>query len=156
MEQKTGWLSPSEQRAWRAFVGVHQRLPNSLARGLQGDGKLSLSDYVVLVALTDAAEGRRHFQDLATAVEWERSRMSHHLRRMVKRGLVAREECPEDARGVHVVVTPAGRAAIEAAAPQHVATVRRLVIDPLTPEELDTLALLCERILGRMEGTDTS
>ncbi|GAB3000894.1 MarR family transcriptional regulator [Streptomyces pseudoechinosporeus] len=151
MEQKTGWLSPSEQRAWRAFVDVHQKLPSRLARGLQGGRNLSLADYVVLVALTDAPDGLRHFQDLANAVEWERSRMSHHLRRMAKRGLVTREDCPEDRRGVHVVVTPAGRTAIEAAAPQHVATVRRLVIDPLSPEELDTLTHLCERILRRLE-----
>jgi DNA-binding MarR family transcriptional regulator len=151
MEQKTGWLTPPEQRAWRAFVGVHQKLPGRLARALQGCGNLSIADYVVLVALTDTPEGLRHFQDLANTVQWERSRMSHHLRRMTKRGLVTREDCPKDGRGVHVAVTPAGRAAIETAAPQHVATVRRLVIDPLSPEELDTLTVLCERILGRLE-----
>jgi DNA-binding MarR family transcriptional regulator len=151
MKRKSGWLTPSEQRAWRAFIGVHQKLPGALARALQDCGSLSAADYVVLVALTDAPDGLRHFQDLANAVEWERSRMSHHLRRMAKRGLVALEFCPKDGRGVHVVVTPDGRAAIEAAAPHHVATVRRLVIDPLSPEELDTLTVLCERILGRLE-----
>jgi DNA-binding MarR family transcriptional regulator len=107
--------------------------------------------YIVLVALTDAPHGRQHFQELAEAVDWERSRMSHHLGRMTKRGLVTRENCPEDGRGVHVIVTPAGRAAIEEAAPGHVATVRRLVIDPLSPEELDMLTRLCEGILGRLE-----
>ncbi|MFE9444389.1 MarR family winged helix-turn-helix transcriptional regulator [Streptomyces sp. NPDC006602] len=151
MEQKTGWLTQSEQRAWRAFVGVHQKLPGRLARGLQGCGNLSMAEYVVLVALTDAPDGLRHFQDLTNTVQWERSRMSHHLRRMTERGLVNREFCPKDGRGVHVVVTPAGRAAIEAAAPRHVATVRRLIIDPLSPEELDALTVLCERILGRLE-----
>jgi DNA-binding MarR family transcriptional regulator len=64
---------------------------------------------------------------------------------------VTREECPKDGRGVHVVVTPGGRAAIETAALRHVATVRRLVIDPLSLEELDMLTVLCERILGRLE-----
>jgi DNA-binding MarR family transcriptional regulator len=151
MEEKTRWLTPSEQRAWRAFVGVHQKLPGALARALQDCGSLSIADYVVLVALTDGPDGRRHFQELARAVDWERSRMSHQLRRMAKRGLVTRENCPRDGRGVHVVVTPAGRTAIEAAAPQHVATVRRLVIDPLGPEELNALTVLCERILGRLE-----
>ncbi|MEV0224938.1 MarR family transcriptional regulator [Streptomyces sp. NPDC050704] len=151
MKVKTRWLTPPEQRAWRAFVGVHQKLPGALARTLQDCGDLSIADYVVLVALTDAPDGLRHFQDLANVVQWERSRMSHHLRRMAKRGLVSRVECPKDGRGVHVVVTPVGRAAIETAAPQHVATVRRLIIDPLSPEELDTLTALCERILDRLE-----
>ncbi|NGO14798.1 winged helix DNA-binding protein [Streptomyces sp. HC44] len=151
MEEKTRWLTPPEQRAWRAFIGVHQKLPGVLARALQGCGSLSIADYVVLVALTDGPDGRQHFQELAHAVDWERSRMSHHLRRMTKRGLVTREDCPKDGRGLHVVVTPEGRAAIETAAPQHIATVRRLVIDPLSPEELDALTVLCEGVLGRLE-----
>ncbi|MEV0634636.1 MarR family winged helix-turn-helix transcriptional regulator [Streptomyces sp. NPDC050619] len=151
MEEETNWLTASEQRAWRAFVGVHQKLPRALAHKLQVAGNLSSADYLVLMALTDAPHGRRHFQELAQAVDWERSRMSHHLSRMNKRGLVTREDCPKDARGVHVMVTPAGRAAVEEAAPGHVATVRRLVIDPLSPEELDMLTRLCEGILGRLE-----
>ncbi|WP_406498193.1 MarR family transcriptional regulator [Streptomyces sp. NBC_01604] len=151
MEDETRWLTPSEQRAWRAFTGVHQKLPSALARKLQATGNLSVADYVVLVALTDAPHGRQHFQELAKAVDWERSRTSHHLNRMNKRGLVKREDCPKDARGVHVIVTPTGRAAMEGAAPGHVATVRRLIIDPLSPEELDMLTDLCEGILGRLE-----
>ncbi|MFF3380500.1 MarR family winged helix-turn-helix transcriptional regulator [Streptomyces sp. NPDC002680] len=151
MEEKSRWLTPPEQRAWRAFVGVHQKLPGALTRALQDCGSLSLADYVVLVALTEGPDDRQHFQELARAVDWERSRMSHHLRRMTKRGLVTQEDCPKDGRGVHVVVTPAGRAAIETAAPQHVATVRWLVIDPLSPEELNALTVLCEGILGRLE-----
>ncbi|WP_371583751.1 MarR family transcriptional regulator [Streptomyces sp. NBC_01314] len=95
MEQETGWLTPSEQRARRAFVGVHQKLPGRLARALQSCGNLSIADYVVLVALTDTPGGLRHFQDLANTVQWERSRMSHHLRRMAKRDLVAQEDCPK-------------------------------------------------------------
>ncbi|WP_151484548.1 MarR family winged helix-turn-helix transcriptional regulator [Streptomyces albicerus] len=151
MKVKTRWLAPSEQRAWRAFVDVHQKLPSRLARRLQATGNLSMADYIVLVALADAPHGRQHFLELAQSVDWERSRMSHHLSRMNKRGLVAREDCPKDGRGVHVAVTPAGRAAIEEAAPGHVATVRRLVIDPLSPEELDMLTRLCEGILDRLE-----
>ncbi|WP_189326287.1 MarR family winged helix-turn-helix transcriptional regulator [Streptomyces flaveus] len=150
MKVKTRWLTPPGQRAWRAVVGVHQGLPGVLARALQDCGNLSITDYVVLVALTDGPDGL-HFQDLASTVQWEWSRMSHHLRRMAKRGLVTREECPKGGRGAHVVVTPGGCAAIETAAPRHVATVRRLVIDPLSPEELDMLTVLCERILGRLE-----
>jgi DNA-binding MarR family transcriptional regulator len=103
------------------------------------------------VALTDVPEGRRRPQDLAREIDWEQSRLSHQVARMAKRGLVVREECAEDGRGVLVAITPTGRKVVEAAAPKHVATVRRLVIDALTPEELATLARINERILEQLD-----
>jgi DNA-binding MarR family transcriptional regulator len=104
-------------------------------RDLQAHSKLSGADYEILVALTDAPDGRQRFQDLAKAVDWEQSRLSHQIARMTKRGLVAREECAEDGRGAFVVLTPAGREVVDAAAPMHVATVRRLAIDALSPRD---------------------
>src|SRR5919106_5194962 len=130
------WLGPAEQHAWRSFIRVHQKLSATLVRDLQAHSKLSGADYEILVALTDAPDGRQRFQDLARTVDWEQSRLSHQIARMTKRGLVAREECAEDGRGAFVVLTPAGREVIEAAAPKHVATFRRLVIDSISPEEL--------------------
>lgn len=91
------------------------------------------------------------FLDLAKLVEWEKSRMSHQVTRMAKRGLVIREECPDDGRGAFVVATPAGYKAIEDAAPVHVEHVRRLFIDALTQEELDTLGRISKRVLAHME-----
>src|SRR5918998_301255 len=123
-EETPAWLSPEEQHAWRSFIRMHQKLSATLVRDLQAHSKLSGADYEILVALTDAPDGRQRFQDLAKAVEWEQSRLSHQIARMIKRGLVAREECAEDGRAAFVVLTPAGRKVIEAAAPQHVATVR--------------------------------
>ncbi|MFE9676902.1 MarR family winged helix-turn-helix transcriptional regulator [Streptomyces sp. NPDC006259] len=151
MNEKPHWLAPKEQHAWRSFVGVHQKLLSRIERELQATANLSSADYAVLVALTGTPDGRLRFQALLRAVEWSQSRASHHIARMAKRGLVTREDCPDDGRGVYVVVTPAGRQAIEAAAPHHVATVRSVVIDPLTTEELDTLAHLCQRMLHQME-----
>jgi len=151
MNDTTQWLSPAEQDAWRAFVRVHQRLTARLGRDLQAHSKLSGADYEILVALTDLPEGRLRLQDLAKEVEWEQSRLSHQIARMAKRGLVAREECAEDGRGVFVAITAAGREVVEAAAPHHVATVRRLVIDTLSPEELATLARIYGRILDGLE-----
>ncbi len=150
-EETPPWLSPEEQHAWRSFIRLHQKLSATLVRDLQAHSKLSGADYEILVALTDAPDGRQRFQDLAKAVEWEQSRLSHQIARMTKRGLVAREDCAEDGRAAFVVLTPAGREIIEAAAPKHVATVRRLVIDALSPGELATLGQLSNRILDRLE-----
>jgi DNA-binding MarR family transcriptional regulator len=149
--QTPPWLSPAEQHAWRSFIRVHQRLNAALVRDLQAHSKLSGADYEILVALTDAPDGRQRFQELAKAVDWEQSRLSHQITRMIKRGLVAREECAEDGRGVFVVLTPDGRKVITAAAPQHVATVRRLVIDALSPDELATLGQISQRILDQLD-----
>jgi DNA-binding MarR family transcriptional regulator len=145
------WLSPAEQHAWRSFIRMHQKLSATLVRDLQAHSKLSSADYEILVALTDAPDGRQRFQELAKSVDWEQSRLSHQITRMIKRGLVAREECAEDGRGVFVVLTPAGRKVITAAAPHHVATVRRLVIDALSPDELATLGQISLRILDQLD-----
>lgn len=151
MNDTPQWLSPAEQHAWRTFVRLHQKLSARLVRDLQAHSKLSGADFEILVALTDAADDRQRFQDLAKTVDWEQSRLSHQIARMTRRGLVTREECAEDGRGAFVTITPAGRKAIEAAAPQHVAMVRRLVIDALGPEDLAALARLSNRILERLD-----
>ncbi|HVL82797.1 MAG TPA: MarR family winged helix-turn-helix transcriptional regulator [Pseudonocardia sp.] len=150
-EQTRPWLSPAEQHAWRGFIRLHQRLTARLGRDLQAHSNLSGADYEILVALTDAPDGRRRFQELAKTVDWEQSRLSHQIARMTKRGLVAREEDPHDGRAAFVVLTPAGRKAVAAAAPQHVAIVRRLVIDALSPDELATLGQISNRILDRLD-----
>ncbi|MDT0344496.1 MarR family winged helix-turn-helix transcriptional regulator [Streptomyces litchfieldiae] len=151
MNETPRWLTPAEQRAWRSFVRMQQKLQGRLSRRLQADSGLSEADYTVLVELTDAPDGRRRFLDLAKAVEWEKSRMSHHITRMTKRGLVTRVECPEDGRGAFVVITPAGHEAIRAAAPLHVEAVREMFLDHVTPAELDMLGHLCERVVDRLD-----
>jgi len=151
MSETPPWLTPDEQRAWRTFIELHQKLTARLSRDLQAHSKLSGSDYEILVALTDTPDGRQRMQDLAKTVDWEQSRLSHHIARMIKRGLLSRQECPQDGRGAFVVLTPAGRHIIEAAAPKHVATVRRLVIDAVTPEDLAALDRICGHILERMD-----
>nr|WP_255671912.1 MarR family transcriptional regulator [Glycomyces amatae] len=122
-----------------------------MAADLQAHSGLSSADFEVLVALTDTAEGRVRFQDLAREIDWEQSRLSHQIRRMSKRDLVAREECEEDGRGAYVAITAHGRTAIEAAAPRHVATVRRLVLDHLTAEEFAELGRLSAKVAARID-----
>ncbi|WP_371572464.1 MarR family winged helix-turn-helix transcriptional regulator [Streptomyces sp. NBC_01314] len=145
------WLTESEQHAWRSFVRLQEKLLGRLAREVQAECGLSQADYGVLVRLTEVPEGRQRLLELAKAVEWEKSRMSHHINRMTKRGLVAREEYADDARVAFVVVTPAGREALAAAAPRHVERVRRLFIDPLSPAELAMFAQISNLILEGLE-----
>lgn len=117
MTETTRWLTETEQHAWRSFVSLQEKLVGRLAREVQADSGLSGADYGVLVHLTEVPEGRLPVLALAKAVEWEKSRMSHHVNRMAKRGLVVREDCPTDGRVAFIAVTPAGREAIAAAAP---------------------------------------
>ncbi|NNG34349.1 winged helix-turn-helix transcriptional regulator [Nakamurella sp. DB0629] len=114
-----------------------------IGRALTRDSGLSLPDYEVLVALSESDEGVVHVQDLLRSTDWEASRMSHHLSRMQTRGLVLRRPCPSDGRSSEVVLTRAGRTAIEQAAPRHVRAVRAEFIDLLSDEQL--------RVLGEID-----
>lgn len=111
MTGTTRRLSEQEQHAWRSFVRMQDKLVGRLGREVQAESGLSTPDYGVLVHLTEVPEGRLRFLELAKAVEWEKGRMSHHINRMAKRGLVVREDCPTDARVAFVAVTTAGREA---------------------------------------------
>lgn len=137
---------------WRAWLRLNAELNATLQRDVQGDG-LSMPDYDVLVHLTDSPDGRVRVTDLARELFWERSRVSHHVTRMQKRGLVERVECAEDGRGAFVAVTPAGRAAIERAAPGHVRAVRRLFFDALTDDDVTRLGTTIDALLARIDAT---
>jgi len=130
---------------------MQMRLEAALSRQLAADSELSLSDYVVLVTLTGRPDGRLRISELGQAIGWEKSRTSHHLARMVRRELVQKETCDSDRRGAFVVVTDQGRKAIEAAAPGHVTTVRRLFVDQLSADELDVIAAAAETVLAALD-----
>jgi DNA-binding MarR family transcriptional regulator len=147
------WLSAPEQRAWRAFIGLHRELTARLNRQLQAESGLSLSDYEVLVVLSESADGRMRPFELCDFLQWEQSRLSHHIRRMEARGLVSREGCTGDGRGAFVVLSPAGRTAIEAAAPSHAAQVRELLFDDMSDEQVAVLEETFTRALRDMGAT---
>lgn len=149
-ETATPWLSDTEQRTWRRWLALNALLPAHLHRELQRDSELSLPDFDVLVQLTDDDRGRVRIAQLAESLQWERSRLSHHVTRMARRGLVDKEDCLDDGRGSFVVLTAAGRAAIERAAPAHVLTVRRAFFDALTDEEVELLGDMTEKVLARL------
>ena len=145
------WLTERELRAWRALQQMQLRLEGELTHQLAADASLSYSDYLVLVALTGRPDGRMRLFELARGLGWEKSRVSHHIARMADRGLVEKQKCDLDRRGAYVVVTTLGRKEIEAAAPGHVETVRRLFVDRLTPEQLDAVGAVAEIVLAALD-----
>lgn len=151
MNTNVPWLSEAEQRLWRRWLRVNALLPAILHRELQAESGLSLSDFEVLARLTDSPDGRVRVSDLARALQWEKSRVSHHVTRMERRGLVKREECADDGRGAFVVLSPGGLAAIDQAAPGHVRTVRRVVFDTLSQDDTEALAAVIDKVLARLE-----
>lgn len=147
MDADVRWLDEDEERLWRAWVRLNAEMTLALQRGVQADG-LSMPDFGVLVHLTDDPSGRARVSDLAGLMQWERSRVSHQVARMERRGLVRRVGCPSDGRGAFVEVTDAGREAITRAAPGHVRTVRRLLFDVLCADERAGLGRTVERLLA--------
>lgn len=147
----TNWLTAEEQAAWRAYVTMSGKLTARLGRRLVADSALSMADFEVLVHLSEHPDGRMRAFELARALEWEKSRLSHHLSRMSGRGLINRRDCPSDARGSIIELTEQGRRAIERAAPGHVEAVRELFLDQLSAEQITALRALSTKVLARLE-----
>ncbi|MDO7880793.1 MarR family winged helix-turn-helix transcriptional regulator [Salinibacterium soli] len=124
---------------WREFVETGDRLRSLLSSRLQSQSQLSSGDYAVLLALSEADGRSIRSSDLAAAIDWERSRLSHHLGRMESRGLVRREACATDNRGAEVVLTETGASLFRAASVPHLRAVRELFLDALSPEQLDAI-----------------
>jgi len=147
----TRWLEAHQQHAWRGYLRMQARLSARMHRELQADAGLSLGDFDVLVALDEAPGQRLRPFELAAALEWEKSRLSHHVRRMEQRELVTREDCEDDGRGAYLVLAPLGAEALTRAAPKHVEIVRRLVFDGLTESQVRTLAEVADAVLARLD-----
>jgi DNA-binding MarR family transcriptional regulator len=148
--EEVPWLDDEEQSAWRAYVELRDELTLRLERDLQARSGLSGADYQVLVVLSESPDDAARPVELCAAMRWEQSRLSHQLTRMERRGLVERRACEEDGRGSIVALTPAGRTAIEEAAPGHVRALRRLLVDPIGREGLLQLGALARRVLDAM------
>jgi DNA-binding MarR family transcriptional regulator len=143
-------LSAEEEAGWLAYMRVMLRLSYEMNRELQDGYGLSLGDFDVLLALAGAPGGRLQTTELAAVIGWERSRVSHHLQRMAGRGLTERRASDRDRRATDVVLTGAGRAALDAAAPGHVALVRRLFFDGLDRDLLTPLRTALEQVYAHL------
>jgi DNA-binding MarR family transcriptional regulator len=145
------WLEDAEQRAWRQLVGVVLKLPGELEAQLRRDAGLSHFEYWVIALLSEAPDHTLRMSQLASQSNASLSRLSHVVSRLETRGWVTRRPCPDDARATLAVLTDAGWQQVVAAAPGHVATVRRLVFDGLDADEVDALARLCAAILDLID-----
>ncbi|TJZ96488.1 MarR family winged helix-turn-helix transcriptional regulator [Actinacidiphila oryziradicis] len=148
------WLDEREQRAWRSLMKMQAGLSEYIERQLRTRSGLSTADYQVLAHLSEAPDGRLRSFVLGDALQWEKSRLSQHLTRMQNRNLIRRERCATDQRGAVVVITEQGRTFIKAAAPLHVADVRNVLIDHVTPAQMDLLSELGDQVEARLAKID--
>ncbi|MFE5508858.1 MarR family winged helix-turn-helix transcriptional regulator [Amycolatopsis japonica] len=144
------WLSDEEQKVWRDFSAATRMLQAHLEGQLQHEAGMPHTYYEVLVALSEAPERRLRMSELADARKASRSRLSHAVARLEANGWVRRESCPTDKRGSWAVLTADGFAALEEAAPGHVAAVRESLFDPLTPEQVKALGEISAAVLERL------
>jgi len=149
------WLSEEEQKTWRSYILMRQRLDAVLAAGL-GEHGLSMADYELLVPLSAAPGGCLRAKDLAAEVCWDKSRLSKQLARMATRGLVDRVPAEDDARGIVVSLTEAGHKILREAAPEHVELVRELFIDRMTDAESTAVRSLAEKVIAAGEARNDS
>ena len=142
------WLTAEEQAAWRSVVALLIRLPAAIEAELQRDAGISQFEYLVLSGLSEAPDRTLRMSDLAAMASGSLSRLSHVVSRLEARGWVRREACPGDGRFINAVLTDDGWAKVVATAPGHVAAVRRLLIDVLTPEQLRELGAISDEVLA--------
>ena len=128
------WLDAEEQQAWRQYLHASRLLEAEMDRDLQAYG-LQLTEYEIIAVISEAPEQRCRMSTIAEQVVQSRSRLTHTAGRLEKRGWVRREACVGDRRGVELVLTDEGRAAVVQMAPTHVRSVRAKLVDPLTREE---------------------
>jgi DNA-binding MarR family transcriptional regulator len=145
-----GWLEGDQQRAWLAYIRVQLRLAYEMNRQLLADSGMSLPDYDVLTGLSVAEGGRMPITVLAAQIGWERSRVSHHVRRMSSRGLVTCGLSAADRRVTEVTLTERGRQALEEAAPGHVDLVRRLFFGALPADLVGPLTEALESVYAHI------
>ena len=145
------WLDDHEQHAWRRLAAVILKLPSELEAQLHRDAGISHFEYWVLALLSEAPARSLRLSQLACQANASLSRLSHGITRLEKRGWVTRQPCPDDARATLAVLTDDGLQQVVAAAPAHVATVRQLVFDGLSPTDVEDLARLCDAILDRVD-----
>lgn len=139
-------VSQEEWDAWRAFHSMRRKLDLALERQLQRDAAISGADFGVLITLFDAPGRQLRGRDLGERLAWEKSRVSHQVSRMEKRGLVERRECETDLRGSWIGLTNDGTRAVLGAMRDHAATLRRYFFDVLEPAELSALEAVSHRV----------
>ena len=145
------WLDPAERRAWLRVAALIELLPAALDAQLQRDADLTAAGYLMLAMLSEHPERALRMSELAARSNASPSRVSHVVSKLERQGYVRREKCREDGRGQIAVLTDAGWEKVVATAPGHVAKVRELVLDPLTPGQLAQLDTIVARMLDVLD-----
>jgi DNA-binding MarR family transcriptional regulator len=145
------WLDDRERQTWLAFIFATRLLWEEIERDLQRNAQLPFSYYEILVILSGSPDRTLRMSELAVATQSSRSRLSHAVARLEAEGWVRREGCPTDRRGALAVLTDEGFAALAAAAPSHVESVRQHLFDQLTHRQQDQLRNICDQLLAHLE-----
>lgn len=149
----TRWLSHDEQVSWRSWLTAITLVPEQLGRDLQANFGLTLADYDILVRLSESPDKCLRMSDLARKTLVSRSRLTHQIDRMERAGLVARRVCDDDGRGLLAVMTDEGWALLQAAAPAHVESVRRHLVDVLSDAEFQQLGAASAKLVEALGAT---
>ena len=147
----TRWLTDDEQHTWRALLVMVGLLRDELERQLQHDAGMPHAYYMILAMLSEAPDRTLRMSELSEVTRYSLSRLSHAVARLEESGWVHRTRCETDGRGSYAVLTDAGFAALAAAVPGHVETVRRHVFDPLTSVQAAQLHEICEAMLTTLD-----
>jgi DNA-binding MarR family transcriptional regulator len=146
VQPTTPWLDEVEMHAWRSLLRAHARLLARLDADLQASQGMSVTDYGVLVQLSEQEDGRMRMSELADLLLLSPSGLTRRLDGLVAAGLIERHRCPTDRRGAYAALTPAGYARLETAAPDHVVQVRQHFVDRLTRKQLEALADALDKV----------
>ena len=137
-------------RVWRDYIETAEALRSLLGSRLQSESGVSSADYQVLLALSEAAGRSLRSSVLAEQIGWERSRLSHHLGRMEKRGLIVRAVCADDSRGAEIALTDEGAAAFRASSVPHLRAVRETFVDAFDAQQLEQVDALTTRLRAHL------
>ena len=148
------WLTAAELDSWLSVVRLMTWLPWSIDQQLRRDSDLGMVEYQVLAMLSDSPEWTMRMSSLAEVTNASLSRLSHLVKRLESRGYVRREADPADGRFTNAILTDKGFRTLDEAAPGHVAHVRSLVIDVLSPEQLRRLGIAADRIMSRIDTSE--
>ena len=150
MAEETRWLTPDQQRAWRGLVVGMTLLMDRLDDDLRREHGVSLTEYEILVRLSEREEGRMRMAQLADSLAHSRSRVTHTVQRMERAGLVTRSHAVEDGRGVFAVLTEEGRGVIDRAAHLHVRGVRENLVDLVSEEDFAVLGRVMNQVTDQL------
>lgn len=142
-------MTVGELAVWRSLLDTTAELRRVLGAQLQKSG-LSPADYQVLLALSEADGRRLRSSELAASIDWERSRLSHHLGRMEARGLIRRDDCATDSRGADVSLTGDGAGVFRRATAPHMRAIKKCFADALTPEQFEALADILQALQNHL------